>query len=117
MGKYSTGAKLENDVKDILIYDGWEAIRAAGSHGIVDVMAVKHGVIWFIQCRKSGYLSPKEHDELVIKAKEHKAVPILVYKTKPHLTMKGSIIFEELKPRNPDFHYEIVDGRFTKVDG
>lgn len=110
MGKYATGAKLENDVKNILFNDGWEAVRAAGSHGIVDVLAVKHGTIWFIQCRKSGHLSPAEREELIILAKKHKAMPILVYKT------REGIVFEEIRPKKPTFHYEIIDGRFTKID-
>ena len=107
---YRTGARLENDVKAILTEDDWVAVRAAGSHGIVDVMADKYGEVWLIQCRKSGYLFKNEREELIALAKKHKAVPILVYK------VKGGIVFQEVKPKKPTFHYEVVNGRFTKVD-
>lgn len=108
--RYRKGARLENEVKDILLADDWAAVRAAGSHGIIDVMADKYGEVWFIQCRKGGYLSPEERSELIALAEKHKATPILAYKS------KGDIIFEEIKSRVPTFHFEVINGRFTKID-
>jgi len=108
-GEYRKGARLENEVKDILIEDGWAAVRAAGSHGIIDVMADKYGEVWFIQCRKGGYLSPGERSELIALAKKHKAIPILASKS------KEGIVFEEVKPKRPEFHYEVIGGTFRKV--
>lgn len=107
---YRKGAIFENDIKDILLEDDWAVVRAAGSHGIVDIMAVKYGVIWFIQCRKAGHLSPDERKELISLAKKHKALPILAYKS------KEGIVFEEVKPKEPTFHYEIQHGEFVKVE-
>jgi len=110
MGKYAIGARLENTTKDILLEDDWVAVRAAGSHGIIDVIAIKRGIVWFIQCRKGGNLALEERKELVALAKKHGAISILVYKT------KEGIVFKEIKSKEPTFHYQIVNGKFIKVD-
>lgn len=109
MTKYSKGARFENEVKDILTEDDWLAVRAAGSHGIVDILADKHGEVWMIQCRTNGNLSLNERQELISLAKKHKAVPILAYKSS-----KG-VVFQEVLPKEPQFYYEVINGRFTRV--
>lgn len=110
-GGYRKGARFEIEVRDILLEDGWVAVRVAGSHGIIDVLAVKVDVKWFIQCRTRGNLSGKERNELILLARKHNATPILAYKT------KEGTVFEEVKLRKPNFHYGVVDGRFAKIDG
>jgi Holliday junction resolvase len=116
---YVKGTKFENEVKDILIADDWEAVRAAGSHGIVEIMAVKYGVIWFIQCRLRGNITEDERLDLIARATKHKAVPILAHKVRLSKSVSGkkrtSVVFEEIKPTKPDFHYEIVDGHWVKI--
>lgn len=109
-GKYAKGAKFEREIADILLEDNWLAVRSAGSHGIVDVLAVKQGVIWFIQCRTNGNLTEVEAKELLIIAKEHNGTAILASKS------KGQYLFEEVKLKKPTFHYEIIAGRFTKIE-
>lgn len=109
-GQYAKGAKFEREITDILLEDNWLAVRSAGSHGIVDVLAVKHGTIWFIQCRTNANLTEDEAKELLIIAKEHKGTAILASK------LKGQYLFEEVKLKKPTFHYEVIDGRFVKVD-
>ncbi|GAJ02764.1 unnamed protein product [marine sediment metagenome] len=108
--QYGKGAKFEIEVRDILLEDDWVAIRSAGSHGIIDVLGIKVNVKWFIQCRTKGNLSGSEREELVALAKKHDATPILAYKE------GGNTIFEEVKLLKPNFHYEMRNGRFTKVD-
>lgn len=110
MTKYSKGARFENEVKDILVEDDWLVVRAAGSHGIIDVLAVKYGVIWGIQCREGGYITPDERKEIIALARKHKATPIVASK------QKGDYVFEEVKPKEPEFTYEVVNGKFTKVE-
>lgn len=123
-GGYKKGARLEIDVRDILLEDNWVAVRSAGSHGIIDVLAVKQDEKWFIQCRTSGNLSGDERAELVALAKKHNATPILAYEAFLDVTLdeklkikkKKGVIFEEVKLLQPDFHYEVIDGVFTKVN-
>ncbi|GAI88058.1 unnamed protein product [marine sediment metagenome] len=107
---YGKGARFELDVRDILLEDGWVAVRAAGSHGIIDVLAVKVNEKWFIQCRTRGNLSGDERKELVALTKKHNAVPILAYKA------KGNIIFKEVKLLRPDFHYGVINGKFIRIE-
>lgn len=108
---YRKGANFENQVRCILIDDGWFAIRSSGSHSVIDVMAIKLGIVWLIQCRTAGNLSGKEREELFTLAEKHKAVPILAYKS------KDGIVFQEIKSKIPTFHYEIIEGRFIKTNG
>ena len=110
MTGYRKGASFENLVKDILIEDNWFAIRSSGSHSIIDVMAIKQGLVWLIQCRLSGNLSSKEREALFVLATKHLAHPILAYKS------KGDVVFEEIKSRVPTFHLEIINGKFTRID-
>ncbi len=110
MGRYAKGAKLENQVREILEEDGWVAVRSAGSHGVIDVLGVKQNEKWFIQCRVNGNLSQDERVELINLAVEHSAIPILAYK------QKANIIFEEIKLLRPTFHFEVIDGKFIKID-
>lgn len=49
---YVRGAAFERQVKAYLEAQGWFAIRAAGSHGLVDVLAIRpDNVVHFIQCK------------------------------------------------------------------
>jgi len=49
--------------------EGWFCIRSAGSHGPIDIIALKKGdflyglVAKFIQSKKTGYLTPQERKE------------------------------------------------------
>lgn len=48
---YIRGVALERLIKKELEADGWSCIRASGSHGFADVVAVKNGHVKFIQCK------------------------------------------------------------------
>ncbi len=109
-GKYAKGAGFELEVRNVLLEDGWVAVRSAGSHGIIDVLAIKQNEKWFVQCRTRGNLSGSERTELVALAKKHYAIPILAYKR------RKDTVFEEVKLLKPDFSYKIIDGEFIKVD-
>jgi len=109
--QYRKGAKFEIDVRDILLEDDWVAVRSAGSHGIIDVLAIKQDVKWFVQCRTRGNLSGDERGELAALAKKHNSTAILAHKT------EEGVVFEEVKSKEPTFHFEIINGVFTKING
>jgi hypothetical protein len=50
---YTRGRRLEWQVKKDLEKSGYSVIRASGSHGFADLIAVSHGWIRFIQCKIS----------------------------------------------------------------
>ena len=47
---YDRGAALERDVVNLYREKGWFAVRTAGSHSCVDVVAMRQGEIHLIQC-------------------------------------------------------------------
>jgi len=71
---YRNGVKREYRIMKKLEIEGWFCIRSAGSHGPIDIIAIKplreaegynpsRILLRFIQSKKSGYLSPKERKE------------------------------------------------------
>lgn len=98
-GKYAKGRGFEWDVMD-LIRPGFPlVVRSAGSHGVVDVTAIRKGEAWLIQCKTDGNISPTERDELLelgrkltLEDGSFQAIPCHAYKD------KGKIIIERLKP-------------------
>jgi Holliday junction resolvase len=77
---YANGAAFEREVKADLIAKGWAAVRSAGSHGAIDVMAYHRGAALFVQCKRTGIFPPEERAALVHAAHEHGAIPILAHK-------------------------------------
>jgi len=67
--KYKNGAAREYRIMKKLEAEGWFCIRSAGSHGPIDIIALKRNLlldvlsIRFIQSKKTGYLSPQERKE------------------------------------------------------
>ena len=80
MTNYDRGAAFERKVKADLISKGWFAVRSAGSHGAVDVIAHHKSFTLFVQCKSDGVLSLKERKKLQRLAKKHGAAPILADK-------------------------------------
>jgi Holliday junction resolvase len=62
---YRDGRKLEYAAAADLRSNGYTVLRMAGSHGIVDLIAVKPGELLFIQCKLDGYLTPRERAGLL----------------------------------------------------
>lgn len=77
---YSFGRDLEYQVKAEL--EGYEyfVIRSSGSKGPVDLVAFRRPEILFIQCKRTGTLSPKEWNRLGALACKEGAIPLLVSK-------------------------------------
>jgi hypothetical protein len=62
MSHYAQGTRFEHKVRDHLAENGYEVVRAAGSKGSskVDLIALKPGELLFIQCKRTGLISPAE---------------------------------------------------------
>ncbi|RLI06466.1 hypothetical protein DRO24_04880 [Candidatus Bathyarchaeota archaeon] len=59
--RYERGRRFEYRVKRFLEGEGWVVIRAAGSKPI-DLVALKDGVVLFIECKKRGYVPRDQRD-------------------------------------------------------
>ena len=67
MSGYSDGRKLEYATLASLTLDGYWCVRAAGSKGKADVVALKPGLvneILFVQCKTSGLMAPADREDL-----------------------------------------------------
>lgn len=80
---YVRGAAFERQVKAYLEAQGWFAIRAAGSHGLVDVLAITPtGSVCFIQCKTGkAKMSKQDKMDLDALASKYGAIPMEVTPT------------------------------------
>ena len=77
-GKYRKGRAREYDFKDHLIANGYTWVcRAAGSHGVADLIMVKPGELLFVQCKPKAADSPAKRAELRRVAAMAGAVPLV----------------------------------------
>ena len=87
MGKYSKGARFENEVIKFLKKQGMYCIRSAGSKGIVDVIAMKRycglTFVYLIQCKYgNATMSKSDRKKLVDLAYSLDFFPLIIYKRK-----------------------------------
>lgn len=75
--QYRSGTAFERTVRADLEANGYRTVRAAGSHGIADLVALKPGQVLLVQCKTDGSLPPKPWNELYGLALECGAVPVL----------------------------------------
>jgi Holliday junction resolvase len=79
MTGYGAGANLERETRKQLVDNGYFAVRAAGSHGIADIVALKPGEVLLVQCKTDGRMVPAERAEIISRAAWLDAVPLLAY--------------------------------------
>ena len=75
--KYRYGRQFEYRVRDALKAIGYFALRSPASRTPIDVLAVRHGLVLFIQCKRNRMLRPGEWNELFDLAISCGAIPIL----------------------------------------
>ena len=72
------GDYLERQAKSALVDLGWVVVRAAGSHGVADLVALRAGnTPLLVSCKLNGYLRPAERHDLLAAAERAGARPIL----------------------------------------
>jgi Holliday junction resolvase len=81
MTRYAVGATFERKVKKELESRAWSVTRAAGSHGMWDLVAIAPGpTVAYIQCKKDAKLSREDRENLVTHCLAFNCVPILAHK-------------------------------------
>lgn len=70
MSNYSRGAKFERRVQDYFEKAGYFVIRSAGSHSLIDLVALKGGEVQLVQCKTDGVISVAERQQLQELARE-----------------------------------------------
>lgn len=77
------GDYLERQTREALRAHGWIVVRAAGSHGIADLVALRRGFKpLLVSCKTDGRIGPAERLELVGAAETGAARPILASRSK-----------------------------------
>lgn len=82
MTHYQRGARFERAVAARLDFDGYLVLRAAGSHGVADLVAIKPGEVVLVQCKISGIISIAEWNRFYETASRAGALPVLAFKPK-----------------------------------
>lgn len=92
MTNYTTGRSLEYKVRDNLEADGYQCIRAAGSKGKADIVALKPGETLLVQVKTSNpQLTPTDRKALLELARLTGAIPIVAWKP-----TRKPIVYREL---------------------
>lgn len=76
---YRKGYRFEHRVKKYLEKHGMYVVRSAKSHGVFDLVAVKNGVVYGIQCKYDGRIDKNTRNAMLELHKKHKIIPILAY--------------------------------------
>lgn len=79
---YRKGYRFELRVKKKLEKRNFYVIRSARSHGIFDLVAIREGKVYGIQCKTDGRLSKKLKDTIIEISKKHKITPLLAFSNK-----------------------------------
>jgi len=78
--KYEKGRGFEAYIIKKLREAGYYTTRSAGSKGVFDVVAIKNGVVWGVQCKASQYVPKKEIDTIVETGRKYGIIPCLAKK-------------------------------------
>ena len=84
MTAYDNGRNLEYRVKTILEAAGWHVVRAAGSKGPADLVAIRHGHVALLQVKGNGALPTIEWNALWLAAHRSGATPVWVWRDQRH---------------------------------
>lgn len=77
---YSRGADFERRTRGYLERIGYVTVRSAGSHSPADIVAMRHGELVCVQCKRNGRLDPDEWNEFWEWCRKGGAIPILASK-------------------------------------
>jgi Holliday junction resolvase len=81
MTSYSKGRAFEYRVRRHLEGKGWVVFRTAGSHSPADLIALRTGEVWLVQCKAtSGYMTPVERQKFTTLANELGVMAVAVCK-------------------------------------
>ena len=81
MTGYTNGRRHEYLVRDELEAFGYRCVRAAGSKGKADIVALKPGVVLLVQVKVGGpQIAPQERSDLFEMAQDAGALAIVAHK-------------------------------------
>jgi len=93
---YRFGRAFEYRVRDALRGFGYFVLRSPQSKSPLDLIAIKRGVVLFVQCKRHGVLNPGEWNQIFDLAQSVGAIPIMVEISEQH---RGEILYWRLLER------------------
>lgn len=94
MTQYSRGYAFEQKVAGDLTQDGYYVVRAGGSHGVADLVALKPGQVLLVQCKTNGIVTAAEWNKLYDVATRVEAVALVAYRPR-----RGIIAYRAIQVR------------------
>lgn len=80
MTNYRRGYTFERAIMADLTEDGYLCVRAGGSHGIADVVALKTGQVLLVQAKTDGAITIADWNKMYALAPSVGAVPLLAWR-------------------------------------
>ena len=107
--KYRTGRYFEYVIRDLFKSHNYFALRSPQSRSPLDIIAIKHGIVIMVQCKRGGYCSPDEWNKLYKLAMSCGSTPLIAFRSG-----KSKIELKKItgpktgqKTRQPWIDYEI----------
>jgi Holliday junction resolvase len=110
---YRAGTLFERQVQAHLARNGYFVIRAAGSHGVADIVALKHGQTLLVQCKRAQ-MRGREWNALLEIAAQCDALPILAERAPRRMPRADPLYTLLLRPHVPSS--SVWPGRPFAVD-
>ena len=88
MTQYQRGYRFEREVMFKLINDGYFVIRAAGSHGPFDLVAIRGFDVKGIQCKINGKITNEEISKMKYYGEKYGILPMIAWKDKEGIHLK-----------------------------
>lgn len=80
---YRKGAAHEREVARLLEGAGFFVMRSPKSASPIDLLAVRAGTVYFIQCKLGGYMRPHEREAVCSLSVTHGGVALAAYGRRP----------------------------------
>jgi len=105
---YKRGRDFEYRVKALLENLGYLVWRSPASKSLVDLVAIKKGIILFVQCKRTGYIPFEERKKLKELADSVGAVPIYATSER-YRGIKMYVVLEPNRSRKHEDNYAPFD--------
>jgi len=119
---YRKGYRFEREIFNLFQSAGYFTVRSAGSHGIFDIIAIKNGVIFGIQCKYNNHISKREELAMRMAYKQFGIIPLYAYRFKGQpLIIKDLINNRIINIENldelPYFYYDRAINKIVEKNG
>lgn len=97
---YKKGYRFEREIFNLFESAGYYVIRSAGSHGTFDLIAIKDGVVFGVQCKYNNHLNKREELAMKLAFKQYGIIPIYAFR----------------KPREPLVLKDVINNKLINVE-